>query len=161
MFKVLISPVLAVVLAACAQDGLREDSPTATDVSGETGYNPFPAGLRLPSAYHLREDRFYVRKRTRHLRRRVTLEVLDREQHHAIEDIERSMHIAGYRVSGDPKGSGKGTKLKFKKKKNPTIVVEFRPDVGKKPANPRARHLVVVEWKVADSLYDWTVMTDR
>lgn len=155
MSRMLIS-VLAMALAACAvQDGPVDASGLPGAASSEAGYNPLPAGLRLPPDYHLREDRFHVTKRKGHLRRRVALEVLDRDQGQAIEDIERLMHVGGYRVSGDPEASRKGTKLKFRRKGHPTITVEFRSDVGKKPANPRARHLVVMEWKVSDALDEW------
>ncbi len=160
MFKPLAASILIAALSACTP---QDRSGTAqADVSGipcGSGYNPLPAGLCLPAASHLREDRFYVAKKKGHLRRKVVLEILDRESGQSIEDIERLMHVAGYRVSGEPKSSRKATKLKFKRRKSPSITVEFRPDPGKKPANPRARHLVVFTWKVANSLDQW--MADR
>ena len=156
MLRILMACVLAFALAGCMWDDAEKSiSVAAENASDGAGYSPLPAGLQLPPGYHLREDRFYVTKKKGHLRRAVTLEVLDREQGRAVEDIEGLMHRGGYRTSGDPIGGRRGAKLKFKKKKNPTITVEFLDDVGKKPANPRARHLVVFRWKVANTLEEW------
>lgn len=154
MSRIWAASILIVMLAACsAQDG--RDAPPAAEVSQAAGYNPFPGGVSMPSSYHLREDRFYVSEGKGHLRRKVVLEMLDQEMGQSIEEIEKLMHVAGYRVSGEPTSTKKATKLKFKKKGHPTVTAEFRPGPGKKPANPRARHPVVFRWKVANSLDAW------
>lgn len=156
VFSWLFVPVL---LAACAvphEVGGRQVG--GAEVHGNEAYSPLPEGVALPMSYHVRADRYYVSKENGTLRRKVDLEIRGQELVRTVELVENALLSAGYRVAGEPKTSKKRTKLTFKRKKTPTITVEFAQDLGKGAADPRADHLVTLRWKAADSLDQWLAL---
>lgn len=145
--------VLTVLLMACA----AEKAPVVvsgaqmvsnTEFVGDVGgYLPLPAQMALEGKYHLRSDRIFVNKKGA-TRRRVIFEMMDADMDASVRRVERMMLAGEYVGTAHVKGKKDTLTIPFRKANNPTIRVKFNPSVGKKPANPDAKHLVAIEWQV-------------
>ncbi len=152
MIKRILVLGLAASLAACgdkeqAAAPAAEASTATAPVIAAGGYRPLPGGVELGLDAHLRSDRIYENKKGA-TRRKVTYEVLRGSQQDAVAGVERSLTSAGYVAQPRKDGKDGAFTIAYKKKKSPTLNVNFSSDVGEKPANPEALHLVVVDWQL-------------
>lgn len=146
--------VLSLVAALAACGGKEQVAVSAAEApvadagaAAVEGYRPLPGGVELGLEAHLRSDRIYENKKGA-TRRKVTYEVLKGSQQDAVASVEQALTAAGYAAQPRNDGKNGAFTIAYKKKKTPTLNVQFNPSVGDKPANPAAQHLVAVDWQL-------------
>lgn len=151
--KILVLGMVA-ALAACGgkeQEAASVEAPAAGSVAATAeaagGYRPLPGGVELGLDSHMRSDRIYETAKGA-TRRKVSYEVLSGSLEESVETVEQSLADAGYKAKPRKEGKNGAFSISFKKKKAKTLKVDFNPNVGKKPANPDALHLVAVSWQL-------------
>ena len=149
MIKKVLCLGLVAALAACGgNDGATTNAgPSGAAAQQVAGYRPLPGGVELGLNAHLRRDRIYKTKNG-DTRRKVVYEVLDGTQQEAVAKVQGARTAAGYVAQPRKDGKREAFVIPYKKEKAATLNVEFNPRAGRKPSNPKAKHLVTVDWRV-------------
>lgn len=143
-----------VVLGGCGSNQGTVDASSGSDASkadvecvANGGYRPLPDGADIGLNAHMRSDRIFKNAKGA-TRRRVTYEVLDGSRQDAMTAVSAAMGASGYVAEPMVDGKDGDAIVPYKKDKSPRLWVKFKDAVGDKPANPDAKHLVLVEWQV-------------
>ena len=151
MIRKILALGLLVGLVGCADKDpavtVAQGGISAIDCTAAGGYKPLPGGLELGLDGHMRSDRIFKDKKGA-TRRRVTYEMLKGSRQDAIDTVEAVMENNGYAAESRRDSENGDIALPYKKSKSPRLWVKFKEDVGKNPANPEAKYLVLVEWQV-------------